>query len=106
MKLTQLLALSDDKQFKKLGISQQRLSKDIDGLRNLIAYFRQYPDVFVDFIKGKDSTFKFYAYQRIFLRCVMRHRYVYCTFPRAFCCANKFIKFWTNPFNCLNPKIK
>jgi hypothetical protein len=30
---------------------------NMDGLRNIIAYFREYPDVFVDFIKGKDSTF-------------------------------------------------
>lgn len=55
---------------------------DIDGLRKLIAYFREYPDIFVDFIKGKDSTFNFLFYQRIFLRIVMRHRYVYATFPR------------------------
>jgi len=58
--------------------------KDIDGLRDLIAYFREYPDIFVDFIKGKDSTFNFLFYQRIFLRIVMRHRYVYATFPRAY----------------------
>ena len=57
---------------------------DIDELRRLIAYFREYPDIFVDFIKGKDSTFNFLFYQRIFLRIVMRHRYVYATFPRAY----------------------
>ena len=35
-------------------------------------------------MKGPDSTFNFYFYQRIFLRIVMRHRYVYATFPRAY----------------------
>lgn len=35
-------------------------------------------------MKGPDSTFNFYFYQRIFLRVVMRHRYVYATFPRAY----------------------
>ena len=35
-------------------------------------------------MKGPNSTFNFYFYQRIFLRVVMRHRYVYATFPRAY----------------------
>ncbi len=84
MNLKELLKLSSDREYKKQGISEQRLLKDITGLRKLIAYFRQYPDIFVDFIKGKDSTFNFLFYQRVFLRIVMRHRYVYATFPRAY----------------------
>lgn len=84
MNLQELLQLSSDREYKKQGLSEQRLLADIDKLRDLIAYFRQYPDIFVDFIKGKDSTFNFLFYQRIFLRIVMRHRYVYATFPRAY----------------------
>ena len=84
MTLKELLQLSSNRQYKKQGLSEQRLTKDIDGLRDIIAYFRQYPDIFVDFIKGKDSTFQFLFYQRVFLRIVMRHRYVYATFPRAY----------------------
>ncbi len=84
MTLKELLQLSSNRQYKKQGLSEQRLTKDIDGLRDIIAYFRQYPDIFVDFIKGKDSTFNFLFYQRIFLRIVMRHRYVFATFPRAY----------------------
>ena len=84
MNLKELLKLSSDREYKKQGISEQRLLKDIEGLRKLVAYFRQYPDIFVDFIKGKDSTFNFLFYQRVFLRIVMRHRYVYATFPRAY----------------------
>ena len=84
MNLKELLQLSSDREYKKQGLSEQRLLADIDGLRNLIAFFREYPDIFVDFIKGKDSTFNFLFYQRIFLRIVMRHRYVYATFPRAY----------------------
>ena len=75
MNLKELLQLSSDREYKKQGISEQRLIADIDELRKLIAYFREYPDIFVDFIKGKDSTFNFLFYQRIFLRIVMRHRY-------------------------------
>ena len=84
MNLKELLQLSSDREYKKQGISQERLLGDMEGLRKLIAFFRQYPDIFVDFIKGKDSTFNFLFYQRIFLRIVMRHRYVYATFPRAY----------------------
>ena len=84
MNLKELLQLSSDREYKKQGISEQRLMADINELRKLIAYFREYPDIFVDFIKGKDSTFNFLFYQRIFLRIVMRHRYVYATFPRAY----------------------
>lgn len=84
MKLQQLLELSQNKDFRKQGISEQRLLNDMDQLRQLIAFFRQYPDIFVDFIKGKESKFEFYFYQRVYLRAVMRHRYVYCTFPRAY----------------------
>ncbi len=83
MNLQELLNLSSDKEnFKKQGISEERLMSNLEGLKNIISYFREYPDVFVDFIKGENSTFKFLFYQRIFLRIVMRHRYVYATFPR------------------------
>lgn len=84
MKLKELLQLSSEREYRKQGISEERLLQDMDQLRDLIAYFRQYPDIFVDFIKGKDSTFEFLFYQRVFLRIVMRHRYVYATFPRAY----------------------
>ena len=82
MKLKELLQITSEREYRKQGISEERLLQDIDQLRDLIAYFRQYPDIFVDFIKGKDSTFEFLFYQRVFLRIVMRHRYVYATFPR------------------------
>ena len=84
MNLQELLKLSSDREYKKQGLSEQRLMEDLPKLRKIIAFFREYPDIFVDFIKGKDSTFNFLFYQRIFLRAVMRHRYVYATFPRAY----------------------
>lgn len=84
MNLKQLLQLSSNREYQKQGISEERLMANMASLRKLISFFRQYPDIFVDFIKGKDSTFQFLFYQRIFLRIVMRHRYVYATFPRAY----------------------
>ena len=83
MALAELLALSQDRNTKQ-GVSEERLAAQVPALRKLIAFWREYPDLFVDYIKGPNSTFKFYFYQRIFLRVVMRHRYVYATFPRAY----------------------
>ena len=84
MALQDLLELSSQKEGKKQGMSEERILAQIDHLRGLISFYREYPDLFVDFIKGPDSTFNFYFYQRIFIRVVMRHRYVYATFPRAY----------------------
>lgn len=83
MSLQALLQINRQKG-KKQGISEQRLNANIEAIRKMIAFFRWYPDLFVDFAKGPDSTFKFLTYQRVFLRCVMRHRFVYATFPRAY----------------------
>jgi hypothetical protein len=83
MSLQNLLDLSSSRN-KKIGISEERVRAIMPEIRNSIAFYREYPDLFVDFIKGPDSNFKFYFYQRIFLRVVMRHRKVYATFPRAY----------------------
>ena len=84
MSLQSLLQLSVEHENKKQGMSEQRLAAQMDNLRYLISFFRQYPDLLIDFMKGPDCTFKFYFYQRIFLRIVMRHRMTYATFPRAY----------------------
>ena len=84
MSLQNLLDLSESRNILKQGLSEERLKEQVPALRNLIAFYREYPDYLVDFMKGPESTFNFYFYQRIFLRVVMRHRYVYATFPRAY----------------------
>lgn len=84
MSLKGLLDLSESRTIKKQGMSEERLKAQLPHLRILIAYYREYPDLLVDFMKGPESTFKFFFYQRIFLRITMRHRYVYATFPRAY----------------------
>ena len=68
----------------KQGLSEERLRAQLPHLRKLISFYREYPDLLIDFMKGEDSPFQLYFYQRIFLRVVMRHRYVYATFPRAY----------------------
>ncbi len=84
MSLQTLIDLSIDYETKKQGLSPERLNSQLENIRYLISFYRQYPDLLVDFMKGPDSTFNFYFYQRIFIRAVMRHRYVYATFPRAY----------------------
>lgn len=84
MSLQSLLDLSDSRGLKKQGLSEERLKAQLPHLRNLVSFYREYPDYLIDFMKGPDSTFNFYFYQRVFLRIVIRHRYVYATFPRAY----------------------
>ena len=85
MSLKGLLELSSSKRFgNKIGLSEERIDAQIDSLRSLIAFYREYPDIFVDHIKGPDCNFEFLFYQRVFLRVVMRHKFVYGTFPRAY----------------------
>ena len=84
MSLQSLIESSIEADSVKQGLSEERLNAQLDNLRLLIAFYREYPDLLIDFMKGPESTFNFYFYQRIFLRIVMRHRYVYATFPRAY----------------------
>lgn len=84
MSLSNILDQYIQRDTKKQGLSEERLLSQLDNLRYLISFFRKYPDLLIDYMKGPDSTFQFYFYQRVFLRIVMRHRYVYATFPRAY----------------------
>lgn len=87
MSLDALLALSTEHNDYRTEVTEEQLTNNLDKLRELIAFFREYPDLLVDLMAGPDggpNHFHFYFYQRIFIRVVMRHRYVYATFPRAF----------------------
>lgn len=65
MSLQSILDLSSSKNTMKQGISEERLRECMPELRNAIAYYRAYPDIFVDTIKGPDCVFRFYTYQRV-----------------------------------------
>lgn len=77
---------------KALGLAGKTvdsLTEDVvrankEKLRKVISFWRAYPDLMLDQIAAPKEKFKFFTYQRIFLRMIMRHRYTYCTFPRAF----------------------
>ena len=88
MALQDLLNLSTQR--KKIGLSEERINAVMPIIRKYVAFWREYPDIFVDFmVRGtrtekKDGEFNFYFYQRVFLRSVMRFQYVYAVFPRAY----------------------
>ena len=84
MALADLLNLSYE---KKQGLSKERVEAIVPVLRQYVAFWREYPDLFIDFLQtGEDPTrekkLKFYFYQRVFLRAAMRYKYVYMVFPR------------------------
>ncbi len=103
------MALNDmltSKKTVKMGISKERIQAIMPILRQYIAFWREYPDLFIDFLltggrpilteengtkyfllpSGEKVRVRFslYSYQRIFLRVGMRYKYVYCVYPRAY----------------------
>ena len=90
MALQDILDLSSKK--KKIGVSEERLEVIKPYIREYISYWREYPDMFIDFLQtGAEGTIpenglRFYFYQRVFMRAAMRYKYVYAVFPRA--CVN------------------
>lgn len=85
MALSDLMQLSLSTDTKKQGLSEERIRAQIPIIRQYIAFWREYPDMFVEFLCGNNpENFHLFFYQRLFLRAVMRHRYAYATFPRAY----------------------
>ena len=88
MALQDLLNISSNRQ--KIGISPERVEAIKPVLRQYIAYWREYPDMFVDFLQtGVDGEIPkeglgFFFYQRVFLRIALRYRQVYAVFPRGY----------------------
>ena len=87
MALQDLLDISSRR--KKIGLSEERIEAIKPQLRQYIAFWREYPDMFLDFLQDggdptKEKKLVFYFYQRVFLRAAMRYKYVYMVFPRAY----------------------
>lgn len=88
MALQDLLDLSAKKNSRKIGYSEERIRAILPIARQYVSYWREYPDMFVDFMQtGGDPTVKktleLKFYQRVFMRVAMRYRYVYCVYPRG-----------------------
>ena len=98
-------AASQDR--KKVGLSEERVMAIVPVARQYIAFWREYPDIFIDFLleMGNPQDFKFYFYQRVFLRAAMRYKYVYMVFPRAY--SESFLSILVLMIRCiLSPRCK
>ena len=87
MALRDILRISNKK--KKIELDSEDIKQEVranlEEYRTLIAYWRMYPDKLVDYYLslGNPYNFRFFFYQRLFLRALFRHKYVYATFVRA-----------------------
>ncbi len=84
MALQDLLNLKSN--VDKIGLSEERVRACIPVARQYVAFWREYPDLFVDFLVSKNNpeNFHLFYYQRVFLRAAMRYKYTYAVFPRAY----------------------
>ena len=85
MALKDLLRNEDPDNYE-VEITEELLLQHLDEFRDAIAYWRVYPDRFVDYLcsLNPDNTFHFFFFQRLTLRAIMRHKYSYAVFCRAY----------------------
>lgn len=105
MALQELLNLQS--RYNKLGLSEERVTAILPIVREYVAFWREYPDMFIDFLleAGNPQNFHLYFYQRVFLRAAMRHKYVYAVYPRAY--SKSFLAIMILMIRCiLYPKCK
>lgn len=88
MALADLLSTSANTRQADLDalVTKENLIKHLPQMRKIIAYWRMYPDRFVDFLceLNPESKFKFRFSQRLLLRAFARHKQVFATFTRGF----------------------
>ena len=97
--------LQSSQKRKKIGVSEERITAVLPHIRKYIALWREYPDLFVDFMAGPESTFHLFFYQRVFLRAALRHKYMYAVYPRAY--SKSFLAVMALMIRCiLYPKAK
>ena len=84
---------------KGVVLTEDRIMNSFELFKKQFSFFTVYPDLFIDLITPKDSNWKLFPYQRIFLRASMRYRYHYCTAPRAF--AKSFLSILALYLRCI-----
>lgn len=86
MALNDLLHIVNRNFKKKIEIDKRKVWKNLSTYQHIIAYWRVYPDKFVDYLcsLNPNNKFKLYFSQRIYLRLAMRYRNMYAVFSRGF----------------------
>lgn len=70
MALKELMEISSSKILKKTGLSQDRIEQQLPAIRQYVAFWREYPDIFVEFLCGDNpENFQLYFYQRVNKKC-------------------------------------
>ena len=84
MALTDILSAVDKRELDAEA-TEEDIKAHIKDYRDLIAYWRVYPDRLIDYYLslGNPYNFRFYFYQRLFLRALFRYKITYATFVRA-----------------------
>lgn len=67
-------------------IDKDKIREHLADYQRLVAYWRKYPDRFIDYLCGlnPNNKFHFYVTQRMVLRIMMRYKTVYLVFSRGF----------------------
>lgn len=86
MALSNLLKIAAHDKKSVAEIDPKKIEDNLDKYQRIIAYWRMYPDKFVDYMASlnPNNKFQFYPTQRIILRINMRYRTVYEVFSRGF----------------------
>lgn len=89
MALSDILRKMDKKKEKPTDlqeIDKEEVKQNIEKYQKIIAYWRVYPDKFVDYLcsLNPENKFKFYFIQRMTLRIMLRYKTIYFVFSRGF----------------------
>ena len=84
---------------KGVVLTIDKVENSFELIAKYCGFFTAYPDVFIDMITPKDSNFRLYPFQRIFIRACLRYKYHYCTAPRAF--SKSFLSILAKYLTCI-----
>lgn len=76
---------------QRVIITPQYVEENRQFMEDLVRLFTLYPDYLLDVVTPKDSYFKLFFFQRVFLRVCMRFKEISGTFPRAY--SKSFLNF-------------
>lgn len=99
LRMNEKIASKDGIQIQKgFMLTEDWVLKNRDTIEKWLNCWLAYPDIMLDIYKPSDSQFKFYFYQRLFMRATMRFRYVFGTFTRAY--SKSFMSILTRFVRC------
>lgn len=82
---------SERNDIKKIVVTPEYIENNREQVERAMRMFVLYPDYLIDIITPKDSYFRLFFYQRVFLRVLNRYKHISGTFPRAY--SKSFLNF-------------